>query len=125
MPPSHLHAKTFKWKQSGRNFFKELSSSMAELYLHEYAVSDKVWKRREMVRASVERVVSTSGEFPPGTKVAVFGSSANGFGYVSCLTLDLINTLIPQPQFSAPFSSPNSDLDLCLQVPRNANTFTK
>mmetsp|Transcript_14111 Transcript_14111/g.30664 ORF Transcript_14111/g.30664 Transcript_14111/m.30664 type:complete len:1304 (+) Transcript_14111:121-4032(+) len=78
------------------DFFKELSSAMSELYYAEYEVSDKVWKRREKVRATVEVIVSRSPEFPPGTKVAVFGSSANGFG------------------------SPNSDLDLCLQVPPSA-----
>jgi len=62
------------------DFFKELSSAMSELYYAEYEVSDKVWKRREKVRATVEVIVSRSAEFPPGTKVAVFGSSANGFG---------------------------------------------
>jgi len=94
-------AKGYQWKKAGRNFFKELSSAMSEIYHDEYAVSDKVWKRRERVRATIESIVSTSGEFPVGTKVAVFGSSANGFG------------------------SPNSDLDLCLQVPPSATGFTK
>lgn len=94
-------AKGYQWKKVGRNFFKELSSAMNDIYLHEYAVSDKVWKRREKVRATIEGIVSKSGEFPVGTKVAVFGSSANGFG------------------------SPNSDLDLCLQVPPSATHFTK
>ena len=74
--PSRLGA----WKKEGRNFFKDLSSAMNEVYHDEYAVSDKVWQRRERVRATIEHIVSTSGEFPAGTKVMVFGSSANGFG---------------------------------------------
>lgn len=99
--PIIASAKDYRWKKEGRNFFKELSSAMNELYHDEYAVSDKVWKRREKVRATIEHIVSSSGEFPTGTKVMVFGSSANGFG------------------------SPNSDLDLCLQVPPTATNFSK
>jgi len=87
--------------RDGRNFFLDLSSAMNEMYTNEYAVSEKVWIRREQVRAAIEQVMSNSREFPPGTKVAVFGSSANGFG------------------------SPNSDLDLCLSIPASAADFTK
>lgn len=87
--------------KGGTNFFLDLSSAMNEMYTNEYAVSEKVWRRREQVRAAIEQVVSRSGEFPPGTKVAVFGSSANGFG------------------------SPNSDLDLCLCIPASAADFAK
>jgi len=90
-----------KGKKNGRIVLKELSVAMEEIYQEEYAVSDEVWKRREAVRSTVERTVTESGEFPPGTKVTVFGSSANGFG------------------------SPNSDLDLCLQVPSSATQFSK
>jgi hypothetical protein len=61
-------------------FFKELTTAMNEIYIAEYAVLDTVWKRREKIRATIEHLVSTSNEFPVGTKVAVFGSSANGFG---------------------------------------------
>lgn len=75
-------AKEYRWKKNNRNFFAELSSAMNEIYENEYAVSDQVLKRREKVRESVELIVSNSGEFPLGTKVAVFGSSANGFGCV-------------------------------------------
>lgn len=86
--------------KKGRDFFLDLSSAMNEIYTNEYAVSEKVWRRREQVRAAIEQVVSNSLEFPPGTKVAVFGSSANGFG------------------------SPNADLDLCLCIPASAADFT-
>ncbi|KAL7538904.1 hypothetical protein ACHAWF_006242 [Thalassiosira exigua] len=129
IPPLALQAKSYKWKKTGRNFYKELSSAMNELYRDEYAVSDKVWKRREKVRATIEHVVSRSGEFPQGTKVAVFGSSANGFGYVLCkvLAYDFGNTARPRNLSRCHFlcSSPNSDLDLCLQVPPSATNFTK
>ena len=67
-------------KKNNSDFLRELSSAMNQIYLEEYAVSDAVWKRREKVRATVERVVAESGEFPQGTRVSVFGSSANGFG---------------------------------------------
>ena len=87
--------------KKGRDFFLDLSSAMNEMYTNEYAVSEKVWRRREQVRAAIEQVMSNSREFPPGTKVAVFGSSANGFG------------------------SPNSDLDLCLSIPASAADFAK
>ena len=73
-------AKEYRWKKNNRNFFNEVSSAMNEIYQNEYAVSDQVMKRRENVRASIELIVSSSGEFPSGTKVVVFGSSANGFG---------------------------------------------
>jgi hypothetical protein len=69
-----------KVRANHRFFFKELTTAMNEIYIAEYAVSDKVWKRREKIRATIEHLVSTSNEFPVGTKVAVFGSSANGFG---------------------------------------------
>lgn len=78
--PITLKTRSHKWKKSGLDFFTELSSAMNKLYYDEYAVSDKVWKRREKVRAAIEQVMATSGEFPVGTKVRVFGSSANGFG---------------------------------------------
>jgi hypothetical protein len=68
------------FRANHRKIFKELTTAMNELYISDYAVSDKVWKRREQIRASIEHLVSTSKKFPVGTKVAVFGSSANGFG---------------------------------------------
>jgi hypothetical protein len=83
VPQSRLilsSAKDYRWKAKKRNLFKELSSAMKEIYDAEYAVSDKVWQRREKIRASIEHIVCSSSEFPVGTKVAVFGSSANGFG---------------------------------------------
>ena len=53
---------------------------MNTLYVEEYAVSTKIYRRRENVRAGIENIVAASGAFPEGTKVMVFGSSANGFG---------------------------------------------
>jgi len=83
VPQSRLilsSAKDYRWKAKKRNLFKELSSAMKEIYNVEYAVSEEVWERREKIRASIEHIVCSSSEFPVGTKVAVFGSSANGFG---------------------------------------------
>jgi hypothetical protein len=73
-------AKDHRSRANHRKIFKDLTFAMNELYIAEYAVSEKVWKRREKIRAFIEHLVSTSDEFPVGTKVAVFGSSANGFG---------------------------------------------
>ncbi|EJK48321.1 hypothetical protein THAOC_32893, partial [Thalassiosira oceanica] len=64
----------------GTNLFDDLTSSMRRLHEEEYAVSDAVVRRREEVRRAIEGVVTASGDFPGGTKVAVFGSLANGFG---------------------------------------------
>ena len=72
-----------------------LSSAMGRLYEDVYMVADRIHQQREMVRARVESIVAKCNAFPPGTRVLVFGSSANGFG------------------------SPTSDLDMCLQLPPN------
>jgi hypothetical protein len=47
----------------------------------------------ELIRERTEKCVQECGAFPAGTRVVIFGSSANGFG------------------------SPKSDLDMCLQLP--------
>jgi hypothetical protein len=65
---------------NGQKFFHKLSQAMEHLYVDEYQVSEYIHIRREHVRAGIEQVVSTSGAFPEGTRVAVFGSAANGFG---------------------------------------------
>lgn len=57
-----------------------LSASMGELYQREYMVSDQIHKQRELVRSRVDSFLSQCNAFPPGTRVVVFGSSANGFG---------------------------------------------
>lgn len=75
------------------NCFNCLSSSMGQLYQDVYFTADSILQQREAIRSKVERLVGMCDCFPPGTKVAIFGSSANGFG------------------------SPKSDLDMCLQVP--------
>lgn len=67
-------------KKHVRDAMRELSAAMSALFRAEYHVTDAALCRREVVRARVERAVAESGDFPPGTKVAVFGSSANGFG---------------------------------------------
>jgi len=57
-----------------------LSASIGELYQREYLVSGQINNQREVVRSHVDSVLSGCDSFPPGTRVAVFGSSANGFG---------------------------------------------
>lgn len=79
------------------NCFNQLSSSMGQLYQDVYFTADSILQQRETIRAKVETLVSMCDCFPPGTKVAIFGSSANGYG------------------------SPKSDLDMCLQVPNHSS----
>jgi hypothetical protein len=57
-----------------------LSASMGELYQREYLVSERIHKQRELVRSHIESFVARCDAFPVGTRVVVFGSSANGFG---------------------------------------------
>ena len=73
--------------------FNSLSSAMGQLYQHEYMIPDTVHRQRSAIREYVEHVVSKCDAFPTGTRVVIFGSSANGFG------------------------SPTSDIDMCLELP--------
>lgn len=62
------------------NVFNQLSAAMGQLYQENYATADRILQQREMIRMQTEKCVNMCDCFPPGTKVAVFGSSANGFG---------------------------------------------
>lgn len=73
--------------------FNKLSAAMGKFYQDLYKNEDAVVRLREAIRSRTEQCVTASGAFPPGTKVCIFGSSANGFG------------------------SPKSDIDMCLQAP--------
>jgi DNA polymerase sigma len=74
-----------------------LTTSMHCLYETELSPTSDFYRTREKVRLEMERFVNThcSAYFPLGSRVMVFGSSANGFG------------------------SPTSDLDMCLQLPQS------
>jgi DNA polymerase sigma len=73
----------------------QLSGGMGKMFQDVFAadVEQRVQRQREMIRAQLESIVQQSDAFPAGTKVVIFGSSANGFG------------------------TPQSDLDMCLQLP--------
>jgi DNA polymerase sigma len=73
----------------------QLSGGMGKMFQDVFAadVEQRVHRQREMIRAQLESLVQQSDAFPAGTKVVIFGSSANGFG------------------------TPQSDLDMCLQLP--------
>ncbi|KAL3913252.1 MAG: hypothetical protein SGILL_006564 [Bacillariaceae sp.] len=79
------------------NCLNQLSSSMGQLYQEFYFTADRIIQQREKIRERTEKLVGMCNCFPPGTKVAIFGSSANGFG------------------------SPKSDLDMCLQIPNGTS----
>jgi hypothetical protein len=58
-----------------------LSASMGELYQRKYLVSERIHMQRDLVRSHIESFVAQCNAFPVGTRVVVFGSLANGFGY--------------------------------------------
>lgn len=76
--------------------FNNMSAAMGQYYQELFINEDAVVQQREIIRSRTEKCVEDSGAFPPGTKVVIFGSSANGFG------------------------SPKSDIDMCLQIPQGA-----
>jgi len=63
----------------------QLSGAMGNIYQETFApeVEQRVSKQRGMIRGQLEALVQQCDCFPEGTKVAIFGSSANGFGYVA------------------------------------------
>jgi DNA polymerase sigma len=73
--------------------FNSLSGAMGQYYQELFRDEEMVVRRRELIRQRTENIVQECGAFPAGTKVVIFGSSANGFG------------------------SPKSDLDMCLHLP--------
>ena len=63
------------------NELSKLSASMEKFYQEKYtAPSMTTMQIKEMARELTERAVSSCESFPKGTRVVVFGSSANGFG---------------------------------------------
>ena len=64
------------------NVFNQLSGAMGKLYHDVYATAEVIHQQRELIRQQTEKFVNMCDSIPTGTKVAVFGSSANGFGYV-------------------------------------------
>ncbi len=75
-----------------------LSNAMENLFNTEYAPTIENYERKKRAQERTQTAVTMCDTFPSGTKVVVFGSSANGFG------------------------SPSSDLDMCLQLPPTAST---
>jgi hypothetical protein len=63
-----------------KKIFEELSTSLRDWYKKEYAMSPDAQQQREKVRLRTEEILSRCQAFPRGTKIVVFGSSANGFG---------------------------------------------
>ena len=62
--------------------FNQLSGAMGKAFQDVFTpeVEQRVSRQREMIRSQLELLVQQCDSFPPGTKVAIFGSSANGFG---------------------------------------------
>lgn len=60
----------------------QLSGAMGKMFSDVFTpeVEQRVHRQREMIRAQLEALVQQCEAFPNGTKVAIFGSSANGFG---------------------------------------------
>lgn len=60
----------------------QLSGAMGKVFQEVFTpeVEQRVHRQRESIRAQLEALVEQCDSFPNGTKVAIFGSSANGFG---------------------------------------------
>ena len=60
----------------------QLSGAMGKVFQEIFTpeIEQRVHRQREMIRAQLEALVQQCEAFPAGTKVAIFGSSANGFG---------------------------------------------
>lgn len=72
----------------------QLTKDMEMFLSSEYrSNSSIIYRKKSLAREQTQAAVIGCNSFPNGTQVVVFGSSANGFG------------------------SPNSDLDMCLQLP--------
>ena len=68
------------------NELSKLSASMEKYYEEKYnAPSMTSANVKNLAREMTEDTVSLCESFPKGTRVVVFGSSANGFGYVKSL----------------------------------------
>lgn len=65
---------------SAVNVFNQLSAAIGQLYQENFATADHILRQREMIRRRLEALVGVCECFPTGTSVAIFGSSANGFG---------------------------------------------
>jgi hypothetical protein len=72
--------RNIQMRPSAVNVFNQLSAAMGQLYQDNYATADHILRQREMIRMGLEKLVGMCDCFPPGTAVAIFGSSANGFG---------------------------------------------
>ena len=70
---------------SAVSVFNQLSAAMGHLYQDVYTTAERIYQQREIIRSQTEKLVSMCDGFPAGTKVAIFGSSANGFGYVNIM----------------------------------------
>jgi hypothetical protein len=78
--PSQGQGRSRQMNPAAVGVFNQLSAAMGQLYQDNYATADLILRQREMIRMQTESFVNLCDCFPPGTKVAIFGSSANGFG---------------------------------------------
>jgi len=86
----------------GGGVLEKLSQTMEQLYEDRYAkLAQETIQRKVRARDLTDRALSACEAFPKGTRVVVFGSSANGFG------------------------SPKSDLDMCIQLPPSSSLVDK
>ena len=64
---------------SGNTALQRLSTVMNRLYTNSLCPSRQFYDEIAVVRDKIEAIVIESKAFPPGTKVVLFGSIANGF----------------------------------------------
>jgi hypothetical protein len=67
-------------KQNGTLLCSNLSKAMEKMYNEEYVPSMESIQKKSRARDLTQNAVSLCNVFPQGTRVVIFGSSANGFG---------------------------------------------
>lgn len=95
-PPSRGKTKQRVMDAGAVGVFNNVSAAMGQYFQNLYMDEDRIVRQRQMIQERTQHCVEECAAFPLGTKVVIFGSSANGFG------------------------SPKSDLDMCLQLPEGS-----
>jgi hypothetical protein len=81
-PPGGGKVGAPQMSSAGVAVLNQLSGAMGQVFQECFTpeVEQRVNRQKEMIRAQLEELVQQCHAFPTGTKVCIFGSSANGFG---------------------------------------------
>lgn len=81
-PPAGAQGTAPKMNPAAVAVLNQLSGAMGQVFQECFApeVEQRVNRQKELIRSKLEELVQECDAFPAGTKVCIFGSSANGFG---------------------------------------------